>query len=319
MVWALGSSLKPTSLVSRSTAPPSWSSVRNGGRSGEAARNAAFIAFTAARLLTFGLRYIRPPSVPAAISSRIALTEASFTSSPLKPTMIIWPAIWSSVAAPAGAANDSANSARRTARITDAPRQESGVSYVLLLRRNCKRRYGALPVRVDTTFAVRTRDNSRTCNPCSDGIGTRVVDAPPRLPRALHDQLSAPLRPRFRHVQFHPGDRRRSCTGAPAAARAGSSDDSIDHLLRLRFRPRAFRSSCHCRVHLRHRRPDDALAEIDPRLLARRGEDPHQEAHPLLSPDHRQLRRRAQAARRGRSRPRARQRCRRPSRSLCRR
>jgi len=64
-----------------------------GGRSGDAARNAEFIAFTAARLFTLVLRYMTPPSVPAATSSRTALNEASPASSPLKPTMIICPAI----------------------------------------------------------------------------------------------------------------------------------------------------------------------------------------------------------------------------------
>ena len=70
----------------------------------DAGYQAAFMAPTALRLATFGLRYITPPSRPAAISFLSAATEASPALSPANPTTIICPAICSRLWAETGVA-----------------------------------------------------------------------------------------------------------------------------------------------------------------------------------------------------------------------
>src|SRR5262245_29319489 len=92
----------------------------NGGRSGEAALKAAFIAVTALRPATLVLRYITPPMPPSAISRVTAATDLSSGELPAKPTTIICPAICSSDWAAAGATASRVIAMNEAARIIHA-------------------------------------------------------------------------------------------------------------------------------------------------------------------------------------------------------
>src|SRR6185437_2957323 len=121
MSCSLGMSGKPTAPVSRSILPPSWSRLMKGGIAGFAARKAAFIFLTSARVFTFALRYMTPPIWPCWISPISVLIVASSSELPLKPTSTICPAISARLAARAatGTARESAAARTRGNRRTE--------------------------------------------------------------------------------------------------------------------------------------------------------------------------------------------------------
>src|SRR6185437_16000052 len=114
MSCSLGMSGKPTAPVSRSILPPSWSRLMKGGIAGFAARKAAFIFLTSARVFTFALRYMTPPIWPCWISPISVLIVASSSELPLKPTSTICPAISARLAARAAAGTARESAAART-------------------------------------------------------------------------------------------------------------------------------------------------------------------------------------------------------------